>query len=74
MERTKHQACNTYSCITYEDLDAVEDLMSRAELLELKLKTSSIIGNMSDIKNCESRALMEKMFRMGYLAAHVDIN
>ena len=69
MERVKYRACDF--SITYADLDGVENYMSKEELKEFRTKMNDIIGNTLGIENVQTRALMEKMFKLGYMAAHV---
>lgn len=69
MERTVIQGY--YKTLTLHDLSTAESCLKKEELNELNAKSNEIIGNMLHINSVETRALMEKMFKLGYLAAHI---
>jgi len=71
MERTK--LVGYYANITLLDLDCVEELMSKEELKELRIKTEHIMNSLCGIEDIQTFSLMASMFRRGYLAAHVDL-
>lgn len=69
MERTVLQAYDKY--LSLQDIDNVEDSMSKEELHQMRFKMQSLMNNLLGIKNVQTRALMEQMFKRGYLAAHI---
>ncbi len=69
MERTKYRS--DYGGATLADLDGVEQYMSKEELEEMRFKMTYLINSLLGIPDVQTRALMEQMFKRGYLAAHV---
>jgi hypothetical protein len=68
MERTAF--CGYFKHVTLEDLDNIERLMSKEELLEMKDKLDGLMNSLFGIPDVQTRALMEQSFKRGYLAAH----
>lgn len=71
MDRVRWDALDDRSVSSY-DLDGVDAHMSLEELRELNKKSADILGSLV-LNGYESRAFAEKIFRLGYLAAHVKI-
>lgn len=69
MERTVYASYSEY--ISMQDIDCVESIMKPEELKEFKQK-SALLSNMI-FESFESKCFAEKMFYMGYMAAHIDL-
>jgi len=71
MKRTSYRTY--YPSVTLEDIDNTERHMSKEELIELKDKQDTLISNLFGIQDIQTRALIEKFFRYGYYAAHIEL-
>lgn len=68
--RTVYQGHSDY--ITLSDISACSGYFSFEEVKEMEKKLNEIVGNMIGISNAENRAFAEKIFRLGYIAAHFN--
>ena len=69
MNRTIYQAYDKHIC--FADIAGVEIFMSKEELTEMNNKMYDLMNNTLGIPDVQTRALMEQMFKRGYLAAHI---
>lgn len=67
MERTKYRL--SIDSITLEDLQSTEEYLSKEEIREMNRKIRDIMGSFF-VDDVQTRALMEKMLKQGYIAAH----
>jgi len=58
-----------YQTITLENLYDAECYFTPEELKTFRKKSNEILSNL-DFRDEDSRSLAEKMFKLGYLAAH----